>query len=207
MIALFITLAVLLVLVILFLIFFPIINRKITAKRFVNVYGRKIYRVALDNDFYLINQVKLASHDNKTANVNHLLFGNKFIYLITDYYFYGEVSAKESDNSWIYRPFNKKERARYVDNPLLISDDLITEVSRITGIDEDLFIGIVVVNSECDIKGFDGKSKINFLVHINKLPRLIETIEKRDVSPLKEKQLYYAVQDIARLNLNKNNRK
>ena len=51
------------------------------------------------------------------------------------------------------------------------------------------------------------KNKTNFLVHINKLSKLVDTIENRDVSPLKDKSLYYAVQDIARLNLNKGNRR
>ena len=126
---------------------------------------------------------------------------------VSDYYFRGEVSAKESDLSWIYRPLSKKEHARYVDNPILKNISLLDDVSRITGLDEDLFISIVVVNTQCEIKGFESKSKTNFLVHINKLHKLIETIESRDVSPLKDKQLYYAVQDIARLNLNKNKKK
>ena len=81
------------------------------------------------------------------------------------------------------------------------------EVSKITGIDESLFIAVVVINTDCDVKGFESKNKTNFLVHINKLSKLVDTIENRDVSPLKDKSLYYAVQDIARLNLNKGNRR
>ena len=94
-------------------------------KRYINIYGRKIYHIALDNDYYLINNVKLASHDDKIASINHLLFGDKYIYLISDYYYRGEVSAKESDLSWIYRPLSKKEHARYIDNPILKNISLL----------------------------------------------------------------------------------
>lgn len=207
MIALFITLAALLVLAILLLIFYPRISRALMRKNFVRAYGKKIYKIALYNDFYLINQVCLESHDNQTANINHLLFGNKYIYLISDYYFRGELHAKENDNSWVYHPVDKKQKVRYIDNPLFINHALVEEVSKITGIDESLFIAVVVINTDCDVKGFESKNKTNFLVHINKLPKLVDTIENRDVSPLKDKSLYYAVQDIARLNLNKGNRR
>ena len=203
MLALFIALAVLLLLVILLLIFYPSIYRKILSNRYINVYGKRIYRIALDNDFYLINQVKLASRSTKSININHLLFGDKYIYLISDYYYRGEILAKENDNSWIFRPRNKKEKSCYIDNPLLISQELVKETSRLTGIDASLFIAITLINNDAIIKGFESKNKSNFLVHLSKVSKLVETIESRDVSPLKEKQLYYAAHDIARLNLNK----
>lgn len=107
MIALFISLAILLVLVILFLIFYPKFYKAKLKKDFVPIYGKKIYRYALHNDLYLINQLELKGNDDQIIKIDHLLFANKFIYVISDYYLPGLVLAKENDQSFIYKSSEK----------------------------------------------------------------------------------------------------
>lgn len=199
---LFIVLGILLVLAILTFFFLPIILKNYQKKNYISYYGRKIYRIANENDYYLINKVKLESSARTTINVNHLLFGNKYIYVITDYYIEGNLSAKEDDNAWIVKPSNKKQNSYYVDNLVLKCEELTTILSRITNLNRDLFIPIALINSNCEVSNYEPKSKDHFLVHISHLSKLIKTVEKREVAKLNEKQLYYAVRDIARLNLN-----
>lgn len=50
-------------------------------KNFSKKAGKKIYALARDNDFYLINQVAL-SIDTKVIHFDHILFTDKFIYCI-----------------------------------------------------------------------------------------------------------------------------
>ena len=122
MIALFISLAVLLVLVVLFLIFYPKLYRAKLKKDFVPIYGKKIYRYALHNDLYLINQLELKANDDQIIKVDHLLFANKYIYVISDYYLPGSIEAKENDSSFIYKSSEKGSENVYIDNLLIKGD-------------------------------------------------------------------------------------
>lgn len=202
MIALFVTLGILIVALIVLIFLYPKIRNKYMQKNYVKSFGKKIYQIAQEEDFYLINQIVLESNINKNICVNHLLFANKYIYVISDYYLEGELLAKENDNSWIFKPYNKKIPTKYIDNLLQMSDKLTKNLSEITGLGIDLFIPVVAINSNCTITEFSQTSNGHFLVHINHLKRLILTLEKRDVPPLDENQLYFAVRDLARLNLN-----
>jgi len=203
MIALFVVLAVVLVIVVFYTIFHKRILDSYIKNNFVRYYGRKIYKLARDNDYYLINQISLENHDNTTVDVNHLLFGNKYLYVISDYYLKGSLKAKEIDNSWIFKPFDKEEKTHYVDNPILKAKALTNELANVTSLDDSLFISIVVLNQDCEIEEYEHTENNPFLVRINQLGKLISTLENRNVSPLEEQQVYYAVRDIARLNQNK----
>lgn len=203
MVPLFITLAVLLVLVVLYIIFHKRIFDSYISKNFIKYYGRKAYKIARDNDYYLINQISLENHDNTFVNIDHLIFGNKYLYVISDHYFKGSIRAKEVDNSWIFKPSDKEGKNRYIDNLIRRSNNLIKELANVTSLDEGLFIPIVVVNQDCQIEEYEHTGKNAFFVRINQLEKLITTIENRDVAPLEERQVFFAVRDIARLNQNK----
>lgn len=203
MIALFVILAILLVLVVLYIIFHKRIFDSYIKNNYVKYYGRKTYKIARDNDYYLINEISLENHDNSTVDINHLLFGNKYLYVISDYYFKGNLKAKEVDNSWVFKPLEKEEKIKYVNNLINKSRQLTKDLSSVTSLDEHLFIPIVVINQDCVIEEYVHSENSPFLVRINQLAKLIETIENRNVSPLEERQVYFAVRDIARLNQNK----
>lgn len=203
MIALFIVLSIVLLVVIFYIIFHKRIFNSYILNNYVKYYGRKTYKIARDFDYYLINQISLENHDNTTVDIDHLLFGNKFLYVISDYYFRGCLKAKEIDNSWIFKPNNKDEKAHYVDNLIIKSKALTRDLANVTSLDEKLFIPIVVVNQDCLIEEYEHIEGNPFLVRINQLRKLVETIEKRNVAPLEERQVYFAVRDIARLNQNK----
>lgn len=203
MVALFVVLSILLVLVVLYIIFHKRIFNSYIKSNYVKYYGRKVYKIARDCDYYLINQISLENHDNTYVNIDHLVFGNKYLYVISDFYYPGTLKAKEDDNSWIFKPFDKEEKNRYVDNLLFKAQELVKELANVTTLNDGLFIPIVVINQDCQIEEYQHSEKKPFLVRINQLSKLITTIENRDVSPLEERQVFFAVRDIARLNQNK----
>ncbi len=183
--------------------YYPIKNLYVL-KRYVDFYGKQVYLIARDFDYYLINRTKIKVTDSGYVVCDHILFGDKFIYLINDRYYRGGLMAKEEDKSWVY--YGKKSgryMKQYVDNPLKLNDIRRNKISQVTGIDCSLFISIVLLNDDCYVSSFEGKSKDNFLVPLSKLRKTIKSIEKRDVMPMDEEQLKNAVQDIDKLNINK----
>lgn len=200
MIALFISLAVLLVLVVLFLIFYPKLYRAKLKKDFVPIYGKKIYRYALHNDLYLINQLELKANDDQIIKVDHLLFANKYIYVISDYYLPGSIEAKENDPSFIYKSSENGSENVYIDNLLIRGRELTNKVAFNLGLKPNLFISISLVDDDADFNGFKSSQSDNFIVHISSLKKLLDSIEARSVAPLNDDQLKYAVKDINRLN-------
>ena len=200
MIALFISLAILLVLVILSIIFLPSFLRKYYRKNYVEIYGKKIYRYALHNDLYLINVLELKGNDDQLIKIDHLLFGNKYIYIIKDFYMPGNIEAKENDPSFIYTTLGKNPKKYYIDNFLFKNDELAKKVSSNLGLSRSLFIPISIVDNDADFGDFHPEIKDNYLIHISNFNKLIDSLESRKVAPLNDEQLKYAVKDVNRLN-------
>lgn len=198
---LFIIASVLLGLIALFtLLYYPIKN-KLIVTRYNKVYGRQIYKIAQTYDYYLINGIRLKLSDNSVVELDHLLFGNKYIYLIKDRYYKGGLLAKEYDQSWLYyTKKGKKYIKEYIDNPLSNNEIRRIKLSKVTGLDRNLLISVVLINDDCYMNNFVGESKDNFLCPLSKFKSLVKSIEKRDVNPINPHQLSQAVLDINKLN-------
>ncbi|HOH68399.1 MAG: hypothetical protein WC160_01635 [Bacilli bacterium] len=188
-------------LLLLFIIFYRPVKRAILRRHYVWFFARYIYRIALDFDYYLINQFAYIHSNREEKTINHILFGSKWIYVITDGYYPGAISAKENDVSWIY--YSSRKKKAYIDNPLRINADNVNQISMITDVNKDLLISIVVINDDCHVEPFDGTSKTNFLVKKSQLRHLIKALEGRDVDNIDEKALAKAVTEIHALNRNK----
>ncbi|HOC81044.1 MAG TPA: hypothetical protein PKK21_04135, partial [Bacilli bacterium] len=79
-------------LLLLFIIFFRPVKRAILRRHHIWFFGRHIYRLALDFDFYLINQFSFIHSNRDIKTINHILFGSKWIYVIKDCYYSGAIS-------------------------------------------------------------------------------------------------------------------
>lgn len=184
------------------ILYYPVKN-KLIITRYQKVYGKQIYKIAQTYDYYLINNLRLKLSDNSEVELDHVLFGNKYIYLIKDRYYKGGLLAKEYDQSWLY--YSKKGNTyikEYIDNPLKNNDIRRSKVVKATGLDRTFLICICLINDDCYMNNFAGESKDNFLCPLSKVRRLIKSIEKRDVAPINAHQLSQAVLDINKLNEN-----
>lgn len=200
MIILFIALAILLVLVVCFIILYPKLLKRKYRKGFVSIYGKKIYRYALHNDLYLINQLELKCNDDQLLNIDHLLFGNKYIYVILDYYLPGTIEAKEADQSFIYQSIEKNSQKVYIDS-LLVRNELITKKLAVNlGLNPSLFVSIAVVDNDSEFKELKKTNKDNYMIHLANINKLLNKLESRNVAPLNDDQLKYTVKDVNRLN-------
>ena len=169
-------------------------------KNFQIHFYKMVYRVALDNDFYLINQFVFKVDSSKNATVDHILFGDKYIYVIISKYYQGDLIGKYLDKSLIF--ISHKGKKCYTDNPYNESKFLTSKLSSSTGIDASLMIGIVLINDDCKV-AVQSESKQFYIIQRKRFPALIKAIESRPVERINETQLSKAVQSIAKLNKRK----
>lgn len=161
---------------------------------------KQVYRVALDNDYYLINQYVFKVDSSKNATVDHILFGNKYIYTIISKFYQGDLIGKYADKSLIF--ISHKGKKCYTDNPYNEAKYLTSKLSSSTGIDASLMIGIVLINDDCKV-AVQSESKQFYIIQRKRFPALIKAIESRPVESINQAQLEKAVQSIAKQNKRK----
>ncbi|MCR5184762.1 MAG: NERD domain-containing protein [Bacilli bacterium] len=175
-------------------------RRRRHKKHFMEYCYKAIYRIAFDEDYYLINDFYFRVDTSHVAKIDHILFGEKYIYIISDTYFDGDLSGQDTDKSLIIT--NRKGQKFYTDNLYNSSQLLINYLSTSTGIDKSLFIGVALVNNECKLSVISN-SKSLYLIQRNKLKKLVKAIESRQVGKINAQQLDNAVKAIDKLNRKK----
>ena len=177
-----------------------VFRQKSIKKDFKMHYYKTIYKIAMDNDYYLINNFLFKIDDSHIARIDHVLFGEKYIYIISDCYFDGDIIGKEKDQSIILT--DRKGKKYYYDNPLLSNQKLVNKLCIITGIDPSLLIGITVINDKC-LCGIETTGKNFYIIQNNKLKKLVKAIESRPINKIKPDQLDKVVQAFDKLNRRK----
>jgi hypothetical protein len=166
------------------------------------VFYSRVMKLAKYNDFYLINDLKIKVGGEDFVTIDHVLGGDKFIYLITDCYFEGALSAKREDQNWIYyKKGGKKER---ILNPLFTNAKAVDHLSIASGINSSFLVGIVLVNDDCFVTPFDNVEGSSFFTPLSKLKDVIAAFEKKDVKPFVKEELWQTIHDLYDLS-DKNN--
>ena len=169
-----------------------------------NSYFRTINKVALYKDLYLINLLKLRIDSNQYITYDHVLFGNKYIYVISDAFFNGELRGNLHDAKFTLIE-RKNRKGREIDNPIHNNDYRLKKLALATGIDQEMLINVVVVNDECDLTHLKNDDS-TFIINRCDFYRLIDAIESREVRILNAEELAEIVKDIDRLNQRKKSR-
>ena len=175
-------------------------RRHMMKKNFKYFYYKRLYKIAMDRDYYLINDFLFKIDDSHVGRIDHILFADKYIYIMTDSYFNGDIIGKEDDKSVIV--LGRDGKKYYDDNPLITNKKLINKLSLITGINPALIIGICIINDNCRY-GIQTSSKSFYYIQSNKLKALIKAIESRQVGAINKEQLASAVKSIDKLNRRK----
>lgn len=160
-------------------------------------YYRKIYSYTLNHDFYLINNFVFRLDSKHNTSIDHILFGDKFIYVIMDKYYEGDLMGNSYDQSLIL--IAKNGSKNYVDNPYVLFNKLLSRLSTATGINTDLMIGITMINNDCRMN-IESNSKQFFMIQRKRFSKLVDTIEARDVGKINASELQKAVLTVDNLN-------
>ncbi len=162
--------------------------RRMNSETFNKLCTSKVIRIAKRRGLLLIPEAHLSNFERETLPVNHVLFGEKYIYLISDFLLKGFVSGEEKDNSWIY--FNNiTKKTHYLDNLNAISDKNIRDFSGILQISPELIVSICVVPNECDFKIKGDKSDKKNIVHYSSLRRMVRRLENKKIDALDKQQI------------------
>jgi hypothetical protein len=90
------------ILVSLFFLLLPWFKQQYAMRNLNKIFNEIIHRFVEEKDYYLIPSVKVKLPGNRDVIIDHLVFGNKFIYAIKDLYFQGGLLGKGSDKEWSY---------------------------------------------------------------------------------------------------------
>ena len=190
--------AVVLCLLVLFLILFPIFYKKYEFRNFKKVFYKRINKIVLNHDYLLINDLVLKDHNGKICTIDHIVFAEKYIYVIKDRYYRGAISGQKDDNVWFF--YGKKGVKEEFENPMHINEKRIQKLSNITHFDNEYFISIILINDNAIVKNLKGmNTKNSFIIPKSKFKKLIKTIESKDVPDIDQKGLEKAVLEIADL--------
>ena len=147
----------------------------------------------------IINNFKFKVDDKTSINVDHIIGGEKYIYIVLDYYYgKGSLYGQINDQSLIYE--DRKGIKSYTDNPIERSRKLISKLSNVTGIDPSLMIGIILVNNSCFVN-IVSESKQFYAIEKKKLDPLVRAIESRNIAPINEEELASAFKTLQRIKL------
>ena len=192
---LFILVGVLITIIFLVLLAYPIIKHLFYSRRTLQSYYRKIKKVADFNDYLLVNEFSSQSALTKeTYHIDHILIGNKFIYCIKDRYYPGTLLALANDESWLF--YGRKKKV-YIDNPMRLNEFRINKFSLSTSLPKESLISIVLINDDCMINELPNRGDHSYCVTLSKFPKLIESIEDRNIGKLNKADLEYFANDLA----------
>lgn len=158
-----------------------------------------IRKTAVYHDYYLINKLEIKLNNRESLYIDHILFGNKYIYVINDYIYKGVLSGNPQDSKWILK--NKQGDEEIIDSPFLKTKHLVQKLSLRTGIDHNTFIGITLVSVDTKITDLNVNDSQNFIIDTRDFMKLVLKIEGRDIAPLNAEELKKRVHEIDDLNL------
>ena len=195
---LFIVCAVLVSLLFLLWFFYRPIKKIVWRKAHDKLFYRNTLKVSRDGDFYLINDLPLKTGSQSRVVIDHIIGGDKFIYVITDRYYNGTLNAKVNDPSWYY--YQKGGKKIDIPNPLMENRFAMDRLSIASGINTSFMVGIVLVNDDCFLNAFESDENESLLVPVSQLEKLIFLYEKKPtVKPFVPKELWQAIQDLHEL--------
>ena len=188
-----ITIALLVILTILsvILLLWVPINNIFQKKYFRSRYYLSIKKIVETQDYRLINNFYFQIDENTQAHFDHVIFGEKYIYLITSKFWKEGLLGKPQDESWMY--YASKSKHHYIDNPLAKNEIRTEKLSLITGIDRGLFITIVLINDDCLVDEDAKFNPKNIIVKRKKLKKVISNFEHSDVEKINDEQLQKVV--------------
>ena len=177
--------------------FYPLFRKLTYRKAFNKKYYKVINKLVLDEDYLLINNFIIK---NLKLKIDHIVFANKYIYLIKDAYFEGALEGKIKDNKLIYYPYRNREVLTTV-NPYVQLKEDYDNIVRLAGIDAHFFQLITLINDDVLIN-LEETDVLNY--HVVSKSNLISTIKNIEnaakVKDFNQDALIKAARDISRIN-------
>lgn len=145
----------------------------ITKKRRI---GKKMNRYAKKYDYLVLHNLVLALDEEKFFTVDHVLFGDKYVYVFSDKFFLGMVSGVFEDEKWIVKD---KKNVSYPANPIKANYARCKVISKIIETNSENIINVVLLADCCDLYECQGQGYQNLVIKENEFAKTISHYELR----------------------------
>ncbi len=190
---------VLLILISLFFLFYDRIHYFFEKKN----HKKRIYKVlhyyAEEEDCYLLNDAEffLSENDVEPTHFDHLLFTEKYVYIITDFMAFGGIYGNVNDASL----FLKKASGKIITipNPVLNGKERVRRMEELVGAahEKKLFMSMTVYNPSLIVpKSIHVKDGESNFISLKELDETIRLAEKDNVVPIKDEMTKRLVQSL-----------
>ena len=103
----------------------------------------KLKKFAIDHDFPLLSNVMIQVREDKFIKVEHILFGNKYIYVISSKCYYGYLCADTGDEKWL---LYRKDKLIHLDNPLKNNEKRVRIIANLLDDKMENFVNVVFLS-------------------------------------------------------------
>jgi hypothetical protein len=141
----------------------------------------KNYRIKLQikkfveiNDYLYLSKVVLRVAEKEYVIVDHLILGDRFIYVIASKFYYGYVNGKDIDAKWVVSDGATTE---IVNNPFYANEVRIDFLTRIMNVSRDKFVNLVMLAKTAVVDNIELNSDYYHLVNERTLYSEIKKFE------------------------------
>ena len=180
-------------LLIAWLIYSPI-KKRLWHHKTTEMFYRRVMKVTNYFDFYLVNDIKVKSGTVAVGKIDHIIGGNKYLYIISQCYFDGVIEARSDDKIWVF--FSKDDKKCDFKNPIQVNNEIINAFCLSTNISKNFIKGIVIINDDCFVQRLDSGVGETILVPVSKLEEVIRKYEQDDVKPFSDMALKQVILDL-----------
>ena len=149
--------------------------------------NRKLRKFSKDRDFLFLSDVFLPIRDNTATLIDDIVFGNKYIYLIAQKHWEGNLKGYEYDTKWM---ITSKNGTKYVDNPLIGNRFKVqTLLKFLQESDEDNVVNIIAINDKTKFNEIKSQPLEN-ITKMNSVFKIIDEYEKTSqLNDIKEEEI------------------
>ncbi len=163
----------------------------LTKKRRINA---KLKKFAIDHDFPLLSDVVIQVRENKYVKLDHIMIGNKYIYVIACKCYYGYLNAKAIDEKWV---LYKREKLVHIENPLKNNEKRIKILASLLDNSTEDFVNIIYLSKPVVASKIEGSPKKEFVLFEDDFEKFIEVYEKEcDLNEFSVKSINEAAKKI-----------
>ena len=141
-------------------------KRRITAK---------LKRFAIDHDFPLLSDVVIQIREDKYIKIDHIMIGNKSIYVIACKCYYGYLNAKAVDEKWV---LYRRDKLIHIENPLKNNEKRIKMLSNLLENTTEDFVNIIYLSKPVVASKVEGSNKKEFVIFEDDFEKFIDVYEK-----------------------------
>lgn len=159
------------------------LTKNLHVKRLIKKYVNK-------RDFLLLPHLCLRIAPQQYLDIDYVLMGDRFIYVIAAKFYYGFLSGKDIDYKWVLADGKNTD---IIDNPLLANETRVDYLARILNVNPNILVNVVLVSRTTTIDSLEIHNSSLHLIEEKNFERFIDTFENDKDYPI------FAAKDLEQL--------